>query len=404
MSSSDRVRRRRVLHVTGYDARPPEATLAFFRRELETWNRRSGGRAALATQPDLTTPAPTWRVEFVAEGGSVALDWTLLRWDDLVRADRERGFLVRTAVALATLTHVVRNGTFARWRSASPLFARIFLAPYCVCALVPTIGAVAAAVALAFGASASVALGAGGLAAAAIVFAILRIPGEPLFGLKPLAESATIGRLAQLFDLWAFVRAHAAQASPALATRIEDFAAAISNARRGGAEDPAHEIVLIGHSLGAVLVLEALDRTSPVFEGPPLVLLTVGALHEALAHLPEGGRVREAMRRVAARDDVVWIDVADDQDPLAFPKGDGPERLGVPRGPRGQPIFVDPDFGATLSARTLLHAQLRVFRMHYRYLTASESDDGWDVFALLGGERPVPEELALSGESRAGKI
>lgn len=400
MSSSDRVSRRHVLHITGYDGRPPEATLAFFRRELETWARRFGASAAVTAEPDLTTPAPTWRVDFAGEGGGVSLVWTLLRWDDLVRQDRHRGFLVRTAVALATLTHVVRTGTLGRWRRASPLLARVFLAPYGVCALVPTVGLVAVAWAFALGASVALALFVGGLASGAIVLSLTRVSGERLFGLQPMPVPATIGRLGQLFDLWAFIRAHAEQPSPALAARIAGFADAIATARQGrtvDAEVPSDEVVLIGHSLGAVLALEALDRTSRVCEGSPLVLLTVGALHEALAHLPEGERVRELMRRVAARRDVVWIDVADDQDPLAFPKGDGPERLGVVRGPAGQPIFVDPNFGATLATETLRFSRLRIFRMHYRYLMASEGAGGWDVFALLGGVRHVPDELALAG-------
>lgn len=391
MSKTDRVRRRRVLHITGYDGRPPEATLAFFRREIETWAQRFGRRAAMAAETDAAAGAPRWHIAFDGPPGGVSVSWTLLRWDDLVRQDQERGFLARAGLALATLAHVIRTGTFGRWRRASPLLARIFLAPYLICALVPGLAVLASSGALAFGAGPGPAVAAGGLAVAGLVLAILLVPGEPLFALQPLRETATIGRLAQLFDLWAFACSHAAQASPALSMRLDRFSEAIMAARRDSRGEPADEIVLIGHSLGAVLALEALDRTPA--SSPPLVLLTLGALHEALGSLPGGARIRAIMGRVAARDDVIWIDVADDQDPLSFPKGDGPERLGVARGPGGQPIFVDPDFGRTLSAETLRRSKLRVFRMHYRYLTANEDPDGWDIYGLLGGTRPVAEMI-----------
>ena len=81
----------------------------------------------------------------------------------------------------------------------------------------------------------------------------------------------------------------------------------VASARRGEAE----EIVLVGHSLGAVLAVDLLDRALQLWpqlgrSGTRMIFVSVGSSILKIGLHQGASRFRAALQRVAAAPGVVW--------------------------------------------------------------------------------------------------
>src|SRR5262249_26053247 len=120
-------------------------------------------------------------------------------------------------------------------------YAGFFLYPFLLLAALAGIATLAGVLIAQVGGSAS----AGVLAGLAVLAALLHWPARWL-------------HLPLLFDDWLFSRRYIRGGEPALALRLERIARELVAAAR---REDADEIVVIGHSLGAVLAIDLLDRT-----------------------------------------------------------------------------------------------------------------------------------------------
>src|SRR5262249_30719845 len=142
----------------------------------------------------------------------------------------------------------------------------------------------------------------GGVAAAvavgAAVFAtLMRWPGERW-------------RVGQAMADWNFARDYMLGRRPDMNARLDDFAVRIVACAR---RDDAEEIVVAGHSLGAIVAVDALARAfelDPALgrRGPKLSLLTIGATIPKIALHPRGARLREQVQRLAAEPSLTWAE------------------------------------------------------------------------------------------------
>ncbi|MGB2891745.1 MAG: hypothetical protein WBC03_02260, partial [Albidovulum sp.] len=95
---TDRVERRRVFYIPGYDPFPPRRYRELYRKEGAEQARISG------YDLDLRASGPTgWQVGFAGDGARVETGFEVLTWSDIVTASMGRGIaatygqLVRTA-------------------------------------------------------------------------------------------------------------------------------------------------------------------------------------------------------------------------------------------------------------------------------------------------------------------
>jgi len=386
------VPKRYFLHASGFDQYDSAAQYRRFVREVArfaaTWNVKAQVSAIhRGGAPDshwtVTTQAPDWQVVTVFE---------LLDWSDIVRGELRRPSGRRLCEGLATFAEFVSSGTAGRYFTANWRYGMFFLVPFLNVFLFAAVAILAADyVGTAIAATlASTLWGVAGAAtAAALVFAaLMRWPGERW-------------RVPQALADWVFARGYMLGRHPEMNARIEAFVArVVACARRADAE----EIVIAGHSLGAIVAVDVLARAfdrDPALgrHGPKLNLLTVGATIPKLALHPRGAWLRESARRLAAEPSLTWAEYQARDDFISFHKFDPVKLARVDdRPPACPPPFAEEgrqevcgaiirrvQIHQMLSAPTLRRLRFSYMRLHYQFVMANERRAAYDYFMLMCG-------------------
>jgi hypothetical protein len=378
------IARRHVFHVAGYDPYDLAAQHRRFRRELATfaatWN--VGASASDLTQDadvvawTATTRGPNWTVETTFEP---------LAWHDIVRADHARPALPRLAAGAAVFADIVLSGTFRRYVAASPRYAFFFLVPFFDVVLFAFLGALGghALAALAF---AGVARGAATAAIAIVLFFLLmRWPGRRWRVEQGLAD-------------WIFARDYMRGRRADIENRLGRFAERVVACAQAGTAD---EIVIVGHSLGASLVVDLISRALArdpdlARRGPALAVLTIGATIPKIALHPDGVRLRGCAGQVAREPDIFWVEYQARDDAISFYKFHPVTLHAIgPGGDPAQPLVRRVQFHEMMTPKEFRRYRLSFMRLHYQFVMANARRAAYDYFMIACGP------LSLRATARA---
>jgi pimeloyl-ACP methyl ester carboxylesterase len=305
---------------------------------------------------------PNWQVEAVHEA---------LLWDDIVRADFRRPLALRLLKAAFAYCDLIVTGTMFRYILANQRYAIFFLFPIFSVVLFAVAGWIVARLAIGF-------LGLDGVAAAAlgaplglaVFLLLLRWPGRRW-------------RVEQLLDDWICAHAYIHGERPDIDARLELFAEALLARTRDTTLD---EIVLVGHSLGAMLVLDivvrALARDADFGRrGPAVCVLTIGATIPKFALHPRAKPIRRRIAEVAAEPSIAWTEYQSRADTISFYKFD-PVSLRRLAGDRldSKPVIHD-----MLLPETFARCRTHVLRLHYRSVMANDRRAPYDYFLMVCG-------------------
>jgi pimeloyl-ACP methyl ester carboxylesterase len=216
-------------------------------------------------------------------------------------------------------------------------------------------------------------------------------------GLTLLADRRA--HLGHLFADWVFARDLARGARPEITARIDRFAAEIAAARRSA---EAEEVVLVGHSLGMVLLAEALGAAlaanpdpDPPRASPRLVLVGLGSSLLKIALMPAAARLRAAVARIAAAPGLDWVEFTSRRDFVSFHRADPVAILGLPgKGPRMESIHPR----AMLDAAGWRRVRASMLRAHRLYVTGNGRRYFYDWGMIAcgpgpAGRHPAPDRL-----------
>src|SRR5262245_43929971 len=372
------VRRRHVYHIAGYDPIEAGAQYRRFTRQLEVFQRTWNVQASLSELErsdqqsrawwTVTTRAANWQVEAVHE---------VLVWDDIVRGDFTRALPRRLLDAARVYFDFTVTGTMFRYIAANQRYAVFFLFPIFAVALFAAAGWFAARLATGFIGLEGVGAAVVGLVVGIAVFlALMRWPGRRW-------------RVEQLLDDWICAHDYLHGRRPDIDARLESFAATVV-AQAGSAD----EIVLVGHSLGAMLVLDLLvralaDDPDVGRHGAALCVLTVGATIPKFALHPRAGEMRRRIARIAAEPSIAWAEYQSRDDTISFYKFDPVALKRIPDDRLdGKPVIRRVQIHDMLQPETFARCRRNVLRLHYRSVMANDRRAPYDYYLMVNG--PVP--------------
>ena len=208
----------------------------------------------------------------------------------------------------------------------------------------------------------------------------LPVAALSLWSAKPL-------HLDLLLADWAFARDLARGCDPAQQARTARFARAILATRWADAD----EVLLVGHSLGAVFVVQALAealRQDPnlLRTTPPLALVGLGSSVLKVALLPGAARLRADLSLLARSAGFEWVELASRRDVLSFERSGPLGPLGIAgHGPRLESVHPrDMVNGATWG-----RIRWRFLRLHRQYVLGNEQRYFWDFGLAVCGPLPM---------------
>ena len=369
------MRRRRVLYVHGFDPRGPSPYHQMFEREAALQAGVDGAQNTVGPRKAASKTTAEWDVVSIYGGVETQTRYSFLRWDDVARSLWTRGDVNLWRELWAWVGDYRTRGAFA--------YARAGAKPGYWAMLTPPLGLLN----LLFDTA---------LAAALLAWLGWRIAGAPpgaLAGLVPVLLLPVTWRwvdatwnLAWLSRCFAFIGLGARGGSAALLEREAEFAADIVAACADASID---EVLIVGHSQGAPVAVQALSRALALrpdlgAAGPTLSLLTLGQPISIWSFLaPAKGGFRQDVAAVRDARDIFWLDVTSPSDSVSACGLSPLDVVGAVDETR--PARRSPHFHLSLSPKTFWRIRLRPFAFHFQYLCATEVADTYSYFRMICG-------------------
>ncbi|MFG1317614.1 hypothetical protein [Xanthobacter autotrophicus] len=383
-----RVGRRHVFFVAGYDPMTVEGHHRIFLRELKRFGTvwRAATRCRDAGPVQMPTGA-LWQSEAEGPGWHTSTTFEILAWDDLARADMGRPVRSHLRGSVRAMIDMVTSGTLFAYFRTSRRYGFFFLFTYLL-----LFAFWAAAVAVGFGAAHGLAPHLGPVAAGlcgvvttlATGLLLMRWPGRRF-------------RLRQSLDLAEFSVNFAHGRHPDVDARVAAFAERLRAVAADAARDGVDEIVIAGHSLGAMhavsAVAAALDQDPEFGTKVRVRILTLGSTTAKFALHPAGARLRAAAQRVADAPQIGWVEVQSRDDIVSFYKLNP---VTLERATFAEPQLAVGDFAQRpllrhvpvrdmVSAATYRRFFFDVMRRHCQCFLASDIRAPHDFYAYVCG-------------------
>src|SRR5437588_1805696 len=187
-------------------------------------------------------------------------------------------------------------------------------------------------------------------------------------------------------DDWIFSSQVIHDRRPDVDARIDQFADfLLARARESGLD----EIILVGHSMGASLVLDvvarALARDPQVGRhGPDVCVLTVGSTIPKFTLHPAGERFRRCAARIAQEPSIAWVEYQVRSDAISFYKFDPLSLRHVPGDQFDKkPVIRRVQLHQMLGRKSRLRHRHRVMRVHYQVVMANEQRATYDYLLMV---------------------
>ena len=386
---------RQVFYLPGFDPREPETYWGLFRRE----SRLTAGRRSMTIE--VSEPVRSadgisldWNVRSEADGRTTELRYSLLRWDDIVRARFPRSNLRRLLDLPPLWWRLWRSGYLKAFRREARRFHRVIVSVHQFYFAFVVLSLAAAAALLAQTPLAGLPALAGAALVPVLAYAILGLLTRITRG-KPLY-------VAHLVDDTAFTHDHASGRETAMRARLGPWTERIR-----AAEGTASEIVIIGHSSSSFLALEALERIlkdDPEFgrRGTPVTLVTLGSVIPWITLDPRAKAAREALARIGHETGIGWLDIRAPWDWLSIHLRDPVSASGLPAPPPGRLAVMRVAIEDLIEPALVARRQWNLFRMHFQLLMSSRDSEAFDYAAFVAGPEPVHAAVERCRTARAG--
>jgi hypothetical protein len=360
------VTKRLVFHIGGYDPiTPPDSAYRRFLRELKRFERTWSVKASVES-PDISPDEMKWTVTTTGPDWRVASHYHLIRWDDVIQEQGREPLWRRLVIGVVAFLDFAFSGALWGYVRANWHYALFFLYPFIFFGLL-----------VAFALAVGVAIGranllGGALAGTAAFAALLAGPWRWL-------------HLANLFDDWIFSRNYIHVGCPVLTHRLDRIAEQIIEAAR---QSSADEILLVGHSLGAVLAVDLVDKVLALqpalgLSGPRFAFLTVGSSVLKIGLHRDAKKFRAALERIAGAPGVFWADYQARVDVMNFPGVNPMAAMALTS--KASPVVRLVEISRMLERAMYRQIRLRFFRLHCQFISGNDRRAEYDYFMLVCG-------------------
>ncbi|MFN3738825.1 hypothetical protein [Hydrogenophaga sp.] len=383
MSEAPALRRRRVHYFSGFDPRGP----AFYHRlcrDEAAKPQPQGGHFSVGRRERLSPLNSRWRVQWHAQpDGHPAVDTehVFMGWDDIIRRhwSRRPGALLREFF-----------GTYAGIaQGVGPMRARALSRTAFLTGILPAVYLL------------------GTLALGALAGALLALLIGPLawaLGAALVAGLWAFGAKQGLFWLlriFTFIIRSGRAPLPEMQARAREWADTVIAMQQA---DPVDEVLLVGHSVGTLVMVDAVDllladpRWQALPASQPTRMVTLGQCIPFVALVPSATHLREALHRLSHHPRLMWWDVTARIDPLCFYNVHPLAGSGVPHRGAPQPLRHNAKFFQMYEPARWAHIRRDKLTTHFLYLMTPDKPGNFQPLDVLYGPRTLAEQVQRKGE------
>ncbi len=385
--NGNKVFRRRVFYLPGYDPFHP-------RRYRELYRREAAAQAAISGYEMRLTPKQVkgpygWRVTGMIEGQMAEADVEVLVWSDLVRTSMTTGIAGTYLQLLRTAWAYIGSGALFRLMRLrkGPMIAALYPIVFLLLQLMMAAG-----------------LGwvLGGIVAASTHWVVgLAVAGAVVWGVLRVFRRWDHKVYAYyLMHDYAYSAQFGGANPPELEVRMAEHMQTI----RAAMDQDFDEVLVVGHSSGAhlaVSILADMMREGLPAQRPVLSLLTLGQVVPMVSFLPKAGRLRGDLHYLSACPELTWVDVTAPGDGCAFALCDPVSVTGVAAEGKRWPLVISAAFTQTLSPERWKAMRWRFFKLHFQYLCAFDRPGDYDYFRITGGAQTLADRYRGRAASKS---
>jgi hypothetical protein len=369
--------KRLVFHVGGYDPATPERVRARFVRELRRFERTWSVNASVS-ESELDVDKLAWNIETSGPNWRVHTRFQFVRWDDVMDTVHRRPMWQRIPLGLLTFVEFIAAGALWGYMRTNWRYAAFFLYPLLLFTFLAVIAGLAGLLIATSSGSGTL----GVLTGSAAFIGLIHGPGQLL-------------QLPALFDDWIFARAYVHRGDSVLEQRFDRLAQELSKAADSSDFD---EVLVIGHSLGAVLSVDLLDRAlklEPALGrgGTPVAFVSVGSSILKIALHRGAERLRAALNRIALAPGLFWAEYQSLTDPMNFYKTNPMAALGLPA--TDQPVIRIVYFRQMLDPDAYRRIRRNFYRVHNQFISGNDRRAAYDYYMLLCGPVSIKRQVSL---------
>lgn len=366
--------KRKVLYLGGFDPRGVRYYHQLYREQLGRHAKLTGEVVDMTARSQPLSHVSQWQVTNATQGCKT--EYEFLRWEDLVNERWERNPLRLAALTLKTYGSVLRDGDWAKARRLprGPLITLFY--PLVLTVLVPLL----------------LALALGWLASLFMPAWLAWLAGIGLSGAVSLKLLDAI-KAPWLLRFFTFNHALAGpRLDPQLDARLDLFAHRLAMAL----DEPWDEVLFITHSNGAILALPLLQRLleRPGLTMPPhFSFISMGHSIPLLAARKSDNVVKSALRFLAGRHDLNWVDLGSPPDGAGF---HGVDCHALADAPALRPaMLLSPRFHVFYDAVTYHKGLHNKYEIHFDYLRVGDRPSPLDYIAMTASARPLAASITL---------
>ena len=374
------VKKRDVVFVCGYEVSRPEGHHRRFAKELPLFEAAWNVKADLSPPAvDPRTNVAIWKLKTKGPNWQVDTDYRMFWWGDLIAPDFELSNVRRFYVGLLAFLDFVFSGALIAYFRTNWRYALFFLYPYVLLALVGFTGFYLTRWAI--GGLVPLADWLAVIAGFACAFGLLFLPPKPFY-------------VGYLLNDWYFAHDLVHRRRVVLDQRLDGFARELAHLARNSTAD---EILIVGHSLGAVQAIDVVARARRLDpelgkSGAPLRIMTIGSSLLKIGLHPKAVELRAAVAAVASDPHIDWVEFQAMTDIVNFYKSDPVTDLGLP--PSDKPVVQIVRIKHMLKPETYNGLKRDFFRVHRQFVMGNEQRYFYDYYMICCGPVSLPQRVA----------
>jgi pimeloyl-ACP methyl ester carboxylesterase len=211
-------------------------------------------------------------------------------------------------------------------------------------------------------------------------FVMVMLPPKPLY-------------IGYLLNDWHFASDLVHRRRLHLDQRLDGFARELVQVAR---QSTADEILIVGHSLGAVQAIDVAARAKrldPAFgtKGAPIRIMTIGSSLLKIGLHPKAAELKAAVSAVANDPDLYWVEFQAMTDIVNFYKSDPVTDLDLP--PAEMPIVQIVRIKHMLKPETYKGLKTDFFRVHRQFVMGNEQRYFYDYYMMCCGPISLPQRV-----------
>lgn len=381
MTDEPLILRRLVVHIGGYDPYMlPEMSHRRFIRESKRFEKTWSVQAAVSPC-SVKADQATWQITTTGANWRVETRYLLVRWDDVIRSVARQPWLQRIPLSQLAFMDFAAAGALWGYIRTNWRYALFFIYPF----LLFDLFVIMAWLTGAFLADASGSVWVGVVAGFLAFLALMRWPCRSL-------------GVVTLLDDWIFSSSYVRGGYPVLEHKLDVIAKDIDAIARRSEVD---EILVVGHSLGAVLAIDLLDRvlrSNPSIGengAPRVAFLSVGSSILKIGLHRGAKRFRAALQRLAAATGIFWAEYQALTDVMNFYKTNPVSEMGLTAVDR--PVVRVVKIRSMLDSSAYRRIRRNFYRVHNQFVSGNEQRTSYDYFMLVCGPLSA-EQQARSQE------